>query len=255
MKLVTQVRFVLFHAYRQLREITKTLRTQGVRPALAYAGTLIRGIYAWHNPESSAKRQSISEFDKKWGTDTSGMISPRALGMSGENAIFSNYYKASRPRLFRLVMSRLDLAWERFVFVDYGSGKGLVTMLASEYPFKKIVGVELSEQLCALARSNDLKYTSPTRQCRAIEIVCADATKHELPADPAVVFLFEPFVEEKIFVNVLRNIEQSLARNPRELFLIYFGLDFRAAVEASKFFAAVREEESSMVFRSVSRPL
>lgn len=252
MKFFTRARFVAFHIYRHVREIFKILRTEGARAAFSYVTALGKGIYSWYNPRAASKRQSISEFDQKWGTDTSGMLSPKTLGLSGENAVFSNYYKASRPRLFRLVMNRLNLDWERFVFVDYGSGKGLVTLLASEFPFKKIIGVELSAQLCDIARSNHQRYASPTRKCHDVEIVCADATKHELPAQPIVVFMFEPFIEEKIFAEVVRGIERSLASHSRELFLIYFGLDFRAVVEASKFFTLVREEESSVVFRSVT---
>ena len=51
-------------------------------------------------------------------------------------------------------MARLDVDHSEFTFVDYGLGKGRVLMLATEYPFKRIVGVEFSESLDRTARQN-----------------------------------------------------------------------------------------------------
>ena len=84
----------------------------------------------------------------------SGVISPRFLGLSGENALFSNYYRATSPHLFCLLMDSLQIDAGSFEFIDYGSGKGLIVLLASEYPFKRITGVELSPMLHATALQN-----------------------------------------------------------------------------------------------------
>jgi len=45
-------------------------------------------------------------------------------------------------------------------FVDYGSGKGRVLLVASDYAFKKIVGVEFSKVLNDVAVANIATYRS-----------------------------------------------------------------------------------------------
>ena len=51
-------------------------------------------------------------------------------------------------------MGKLDVDHREFSFVDYGSGKGRVLMLAAAYPFRRILGVEFSESLDRVARDN-----------------------------------------------------------------------------------------------------
>jgi hypothetical protein len=48
-----------------------------------------------------------------------------------------------------------------------------------------------------------------------------DATHHELPQVPMVVYLFDPFPDAKVFKKWLSGIESSLAKNPRDVFIVY----------------------------------
>ena len=248
MKILHYAKFSIFRCYQYLVGFTKALRSGGVKAAAAYAGEVVVGLKAWHDPELEAMRQATSDFDKKWGTDTSGVISPKFLGLSGENALFANYYRATRPRLFRLLIDSLNIDPGGYEFVDYGSGKGLIALLASEYPFKKITGVELSRMLHNIANENLQKYASPTKKCQRIEFLCMDATHHELPQGPTVVFLFDPFPDAKVFKKWLSRIESSLAKNPRDVFIVYVGPSQREFVEASPFFAVLSEHDNAVVF-------
>ena len=40
------------------------------------------------------------------------------------------------------------------IFVDFGCGKGRVLLIASQYKFNKIIGIEFSPELVDIARSN-----------------------------------------------------------------------------------------------------
>jgi hypothetical protein len=44
-------------------------------------------------------------------------------------------------------MAELEVDHRRYVFLAYGSGKGKALLLASDYPFRRIIGVEYSEPL------------------------------------------------------------------------------------------------------------
>jgi predicted RNA methylase len=105
------------------------------------------------------------------------------------------------------------------VFVEFGCGKGRVVCQAMHYPFRRVVGLEISQQLSEIARTN-------VERCRAshpptdVEIITADATSFRVPDDMTVAYFFNPFVGET-FTKVIDNIISSLDRHHRRLRLIY----------------------------------
>jgi SAM-dependent methyltransferase len=101
------------------------------------------------------------------------------------------------------------------VFVDLGSGKGRVIMLASRYRFDRVIGVELSDRLNAIARRN-----LGRRRCRRVEIVTADALDYETLDDATVVYMYNPF-RGATFDTVIRKLIASVDRRPRTIRLIY----------------------------------
>ena len=133
-------------------------------------------------------------------------------------------YQPTDPALFRQMIeelrriTNLDLA--NFTFLDLGSGKGRALLMASDYPFHKIVGVELLPSLHRIAQENLERYRSPSQQCFAIESMCADATSFSLPVKPLVIFLFNPFPESGLR-QFVANLEQSLHLDPRPVYLLY----------------------------------
>lgn len=111
--------------------------------------------------------------------------------------------------------------FRNYVFVDFGAGKGRALLMASEYPFKRIIGVEYSETLVAIGQKNVRAYDSQTQQCRDIRYLCADVSEVILPAEPIVLYLFNAF-QGKVMDRVIKNIEDSLHHHPRDLWIVYF---------------------------------
>jgi SAM-dependent methyltransferase len=105
------------------------------------------------------------------------------------------------------------------VFVDFGSGKGRVLYQAAQYPFARVIGVEISEALNEIARRN-LESCGDRLACRSFEVVTADATDFEIPDDMTYAYFFYPFIGDT-FQRVIANIVASLDRNPRRLRIIY----------------------------------
>lgn len=105
------------------------------------------------------------------------------------------------------------------VFVDFGSGKGRVVWQAAQYPFARVVGVEISRQLNEVARRN-IEDNLDRLTCRNVELITADATDFEVPDDMTFAYFYSPF-EGKVFQGVIRSIIESVDRNPRSLTLIY----------------------------------
>ena len=61
--------------------------------------------------------------------------------------LFKEYRAAIEPARFRKVLASLQIAFHDYTFIDFGSGKGRALLLASEFPFKRIIGLEFSPEL------------------------------------------------------------------------------------------------------------
>ena len=111
------------------------------------------------------------------------------------------------------------LNFRDFTFIDLGSGKGRTLLMASDYPFRRIIGVELLPSLHEIAQENLRKYKSESQKCFA-EAICADATAFSFPAEALVIFLFNPFPESGMR-RVVANLRESLQKHPRPVFVLY----------------------------------
>jgi len=105
------------------------------------------------------------------------------------------------------------------VFIDFGCGKGRVIVQAAAYPFRKIIGVELSRDLVEVAKGN-VERSLPTLRCKNIELVNSDVLDYEIPDDVTVVYFFNPF-EGDVFRRVIDKLVASLRRRPRSMRIIY----------------------------------
>jgi SAM-dependent methyltransferase len=133
-------------------------------------------------------------------------------------------YQPTEPALFQEMIdalaSRVRLDFRRFTFLDFGSGKGRTLLMASSYPFRRIVGVELLPSLDRIAQQNLRAYKSDGQQCFALESVCGDASQFPFPVEPLILYLFNPLPESGLR-RVLANLERSLQEHSRPVFVLY----------------------------------
>ena len=105
------------------------------------------------------RRQLYGNMEYDWEhrvNTTSGTVGWRARLLG----LFHSPYQPTDPALFQEIMASLPIEFEQFAFVDLGSGKGRTLLMASEYPFKRIVGVELIAELHRAAEENIRDYRS-----------------------------------------------------------------------------------------------
>lgn len=129
-------------------------------------------------------------------------------------------YQPIEPEQFHGMMADLDIDCSEFTFIDLGSGKGRALLLASEYPFRHIIGVEILPELHQIALQNVERFDSERQRCSSIECWCGDARDYVFPPDPAFLYLFNPFFEP-ILERVLLSLEQSVRQKPRRVLLVY----------------------------------
>jgi SAM-dependent methyltransferase len=112
------------------------------------------------------------------------------------------------------------LNFRDFTFIDLGSGKGRTLLMASDYPFRRILGVELLPSLHEISRQNLRQYKNEAQKCFGLEAICADAGEFSFPDEPLVLYLFNPLPESGMR-RVVLNLEQSLGRHPRPVYVLY----------------------------------
>jgi predicted RNA methylase len=160
----------------------------------------------------------LVEWHAGWtqGLDTEEGVS-RTGPRAGDDA--SYYYAPTPYTVLKKVFRRLAIEPDGDVFLDYGAGKGRVVLHAALHPFARVIGVEASAELCAIAEANVRRAPGPLR-CREITIANADARDFPVPDDVTVVFFFEPF-GRAVLEPVLAQLEASLRRRPRGVRIVY----------------------------------
>ena len=136
-----------------------------------------------------------------------------------------------------------------FTFIDLGSGKGRVLLMAADYPFKRIVGVEFMPELHRAAQKNIAGYSNDRQRCRLIESVCMDARDFEFPPEPLVAYLFNPF-SESTFVAVLENVRQSVEQSPRPVYIAYRFTEFEPLLARTEWLEKIAGAEQWAVYRN-----
>ena len=191
---------------------------------VAASGGLLTALWEFARDSTPQRlRSRFGDADYDWDhrvNTTSGAVGWRDR-LLGE---FHSAYQPTDPAFFSEMMdelqrqTRFDL--REFTFIDLGSGKGRVLLMASEYPFRQIIGVELLPSLNRIAQENIALYKSETRKCFEVGSVCGDATSFPLPDGPIVLYLFNPFPERGL-KRTLENLKARLESNPSGVYLLY----------------------------------
>ncbi len=170
------------------------------------------------------RRQRYGDIEYDWEqrvNTTSATVSWRARLLG----LLHSPYQPIPPEQFREMMSALveyfrsPDEFSQFTFIDIGSGKGRAVLLASEYGFRRIMGVELLPELHRIALENVRALRKPGREAK-IELLCMDASTFDFPDEPSVVFLFNPLPEGSLRA-LLAKLQRSVHQNPRPLYVAY----------------------------------
>ncbi|MFL6351128.1 MAG: class I SAM-dependent methyltransferase [Bryobacteraceae bacterium] len=179
------------------------------RAVSAYIAKLRRGEQ--NNPRPP---EMAGELKQRFGKEF-----PADLRVKSSDLQLSLPYEPVREHIFCKALQLVTVRHSDYVFVDIGAGKGFALLVAAEHPFKRVVGIELSETLTRIARENIQTYGNE-RKCHDIQCICADATNFTLPPEPIVLYLFNPF-QGRVMDRMLENIKASLRQHPRDLWIIY----------------------------------
>jgi len=128
-------------------------------------------------------------------------------------------------------------------------GKGGHCWLASKYPFKRIIGVELSETLHMMARRNIQIYKDKLQKCYKIKSVCGDAACFTIPNENIIFYLFNPF-DEHVMRKVLSNIEDAFHRFHRDIYIAYLKPVHRDVFDRASFLKINKQTDRYVIYQS-----
>src|SRR5262249_20308841 len=121
-------------------------------------------------------------FDLKYGTETLRWRELEGLDVVGSNKQHGVYYQPTQARTLWKVLRGSRLPAEG-AFLDLGCGKGRTLILAAEYGYRRVLGVEFSSLLCDIAQSNLQRYAERSRRGAELQVVNADAAEYPIPDD------------------------------------------------------------------------
>jgi SAM-dependent methyltransferase len=181
------------------------------------------------------------------GVDTSGLVPAKHLVTGHANDEHVTAYYGVAPSILRSLISQ----WREtipphpissYTFIDIGSGKGRGLLVASEYRFRKVIGIELNPALAEVARQNVAHWISThsadftAAPLAPIELLGQDALDFDFPVTPVLLFLFHPF-EAPVLRKLLRRIETQFASRPDTLDLLYVNAECANVLDRNPAFA------------------
>lgn len=162
---------------------------------------------------------------KAYGLDLA-MESTEALGLAKERC---NWCSNSGGPDLQKVLDAIPLCAGASA-IDIGCGKGGAMITMARYPFKQVVGVEISPRVAAIAASNIARMRL-TRKCR---VHCGDAADFKDLTPYRLIYMYNPF-PQVVMEAVLDNIARSLAERSRHLTFIYKNPVYHEMVRSSGF--------------------
>jgi hypothetical protein len=176
-------------------------------------------------------------FDLENKVKTSGLIPGRHLKSGHPHDRHTTAYFGVAPSVFHALLRR----WQRsrpaapirdITFIDVGAGMGRAMLLAAELPFRRVIGIELNPILARTARSNIAKWRAAGRIQAPTRLISGDAVEFAFPANPSLVFLFNPFgatVMRRLLAGIAA---RNAARPAGQLDLLYVNNEQESVLES-----------------------
>jgi SAM-dependent methyltransferase len=218
---------------------------QFVRLALRNIGSLPSSVI-------QRLRRRPTEFDRNLGIETDELCWIGALDLDprSESTRDAKWYAPSDISVFERALASVPMDPRVFTFVDYGSGKGRVLILAARLPFQRVIGVEFSASLHRIAEQNISQATKRIPlACQEVHSSCCDATAFNLPDGPLLCYFYNPF-GPLIMQRVMDRLAHSLTVAPRPIFIVYVHPVHHEVIANNSCFQLVEKNYDFCTFRS-----
>lgn len=235
-------------AYRQMH---RAVQVHGVLGTVRLVAEKLRRYGKELGAPASFDSPPVSNFDQMWNVQTDGNEDLSELQVIDKtNYLLGTRYQPTSPEMFNEIIEAYPLPLQESIFIDCGAGKGRVLLLASELPFKRIIGVEFARDLTEIARANIQGYRSLTQKCGQLQAICVDATIFPFPVEPTILYLYHPFAGE-VMRKFIEHVENTLKQHPRTFFVLYRNPKYASLWDGSKYFNRVRATDKFVIYKGL----
>jgi predicted RNA methylase len=190
-------------ATRRTRTLREWLREDGLQGVVRKLARFVQDF--------RRVRRTSAAFDRSLGVETARPVGLWHLRIPSENVADAERYQAVDPSALRRLLSGIQTDWSSFTFIDLGCGKGRALIVANEFGFQRLIGVEFAAKLARTA----------TRNCQRLglraEILSQDAAEFLFPPEKLAVYLNNPFGPRVLN----RVLDHLLERNTRHSYVLY----------------------------------
>ncbi len=201
-----------------------------------------------------AKREGLG-FDRRYGTDTYSSLPLSAMdGVDGGLLDHAVQYEVSAIPKFRRAMSALQRTAiddpSQYSFIDFGSGKGLVVMLAAQHAFREVHGVEMAPVLHEIAKRNVGILEGQGASRAPVTLACGNALTYAWPDGNVVVYIYNPF-DEELTSRFIDRVLGEAGRRERKVSIVYVNPVHKALFERVPALRAVYSDGTLSIYEYV----
>jgi hypothetical protein len=197
-------------------------------------------------------RYEAEWFDWRHRVQTFGNVQPGEMLTNSESVAHAVRYEPTTAGAGRQMLRDLPVKdFSRYTFIDFGSGKGKMLLLAAEHPFRNIVGLELASDLHCIAGQNIQHYRNSRQACFNVESVNMDAAEFPFPAEDLVLYFFFPF-RRPVMEPLIKRLDLSLDENPRDVIVLYRNPELADILDGTRNLKLHARTNSYTVHRSIT---
>jgi len=161
------------------------------------------------------------------------------------------WYLPTRPATAQAILRELPISdYCDYTFVDFGSGKGRMLMLAAEYSFRAVEGIEYDPYLHECAEQNLARRRGFRQGPSPIVLKNINACDYDFPAGCLVLYFFNPFGPD-VMQTVLSRLDESLERSPRRVLVVSLYAEYDCA-KASRFLSLYKSTGLCRIYQNAS---
>jgi SAM-dependent methyltransferase len=182
----------------------------------------IRRLLFEYYDKRSMRLSPVHPFDNQYGIRTSGFLPGSVLRLdypSKKTVSRVGGYLGGQPSIIRWALNIIP-HYTDATFLDLGCGKGRALVVASEFPFRSVIGVEICPELVKVAKENAQVIGRKLPERTPITVVNGNALDYALPEGDLIIFLYNPF-EKEVITGLLTNIETALLKRDSSIWVVY----------------------------------
>lgn len=168
---------------------------------------------------SALDEKFVGSFDRRFHVKTCGYVALDNTGFNPNRLRDATNYSPTSGWGARRMFRELNLSRE-LRFADLGSGMGRTCIVAAEYGFAHVTGVDLAPELCEIARANIASCRPPSGRLGPLTIKHQDALDFCAETNDDVFFMFRPFSAE-FLTQILDRLAGRAAKRGAKLTVIY----------------------------------